>query len=350
LVDRILLIHLEDLGDVVLSTPAIRAARRAYPRARIDFITGKAGVAVLQNNPYLDHIIPWTRGRRHLHLLAALPLQRYDATVDFQCRRRSIQLSWMSGARLRVGSDRTDWRNLVYTHIVPDPETARVYVAKQKLEYLRPWGIEPTGAPEDWQTELFPSAGDQAWADEVFERFSLDDGAPVVALSGATLKQFKQWGIENWVHVEDALADAGAKILLTHGPGERDQVRALAARTKADVIWDYGATTVLQAAALMQRCTMWVGNDGGAKHIASAVGLPTVVVNRWRISPIWSDVRPEALQLTIERTPLVSCVEFCSRCPHRSCLHEVTTDDVMRATLAMLARATRNLHSAPRVG
>ncbi len=353
--DRILLMHLEDLGDVVLSTPAIRAARRAYPRAQIDFITGKSGLAALQNNPYLDALIPWSRSLRHIKLLGAMPLRRYDATVDFQTRRRSVQLTFAASARVRVGSDKADLRNLMYTHLVPDPEIAHVYVAKQKLEYLRPLGIEPTGTPDEWQTELFPSAADDAWAADVFERFSLDDGEPVIALNGATPRRFKQWGLDKWVRVADALGEAGVKILLTQGPGEREQVQHLAENTTADVIWDYGSTSVLQATALLRRCAMWVGNDGGAKHLATAAGIPTVAVNRWRIKDIWSDTRADADQVTLERPPLVGCVEFCSRCPHRSCLHEIGVDEVVRATMTILARQvrpreTRTLVSAPRVG
>jgi ADP-heptose:LPS heptosyltransferase len=339
-VNRLLLMHLEDMGDVVVTTPAIRAARRAFPNARIDFLTGKAGVSVLQHNPYLDSIIPWGRSRRHLQLLTSMPLRRYNAVVDFSSRRRSIQLSWASQAPVRVGSNRTAWQHVVYTDVVFDFELARIYVARQKLEYLRPLGFVPSGQPEEWRTELFPSEGDRAWASEVFARFGLNDRRPVVALSGATTKRFKQWGVENWGHVADALSDAGAQVLLTHGPGEYEQVAAIACSTRANVVWDYGSTSVLQLAALMERCTMWVGNDGGAKHIATASGLPTVVVNRHRISPIWSDLREGSWQVAIERTPALGCVPNCGRCLHQSCLREVTRSDVVHEALAMLASRT----------
>jgi heptosyltransferase-3 len=333
---RILLMHLRDLGDVIVSTPAIRAIRGLYPDARIEFITGKSSIAALHGNPHLDETILWTRGPRHIQLMGLLALRRYDALVDFQTRRRSVQLSLASRAKIRVGARADSWRDrYAYTHVLPSAERARQYVARYKLEFLRPLGYVPTGNPADWRTELFPAPADYQWAEDFFDRHSLH-GQPVVALAGVSLRHFKRWSPESWASAADALIRSGARVVLTNSPREVRQVAEIVAHMQEKPIWDYGKTTVMQVAALYSRCALWIGNDGGAKHIAAAMGTPSIAVHRWRNSPIWTDDARAGEDIALERVPTLLCLRQCSTCSHYSCLRDIKVEDLVEPALEIL--------------
>lgn len=273
--DRILLIQLYHLGDVVLTTPAIRAVRRAFPNARIDFATGIAGAQALEANPHLDRI------------LIDPPLKQlwragYDAVIDMHSVPRTARYTFVTRARLRVGIRGRGPRNLAYTQLVERVPDA-VYMARQKLRLLAPLGIDV--AASDSALEIAIDEGQRARA-----RLSLASlQPPVVAISPVAKHAFKQWGAANWAAVGDALAAAGASILITSGPGEEAQAEAVARAMTLPALWQYGPTSVRELAALYGECALWLGNDGGPKHLATAAGTPTITVYRRNLGRVWSD-------------------------------------------------------------
>jgi ADP-heptose:LPS heptosyltransferase len=102
---RILLIQLHHLGDVVLTTPTIRAARQAFPDARIDFVTGSLGAQVLEKNPHLDQVFVQPR-LRELHAI------HYDFVGDMHSVPRTALFTLATRARERVGIRGRGPRNL----------------------------------------------------------------------------------------------------------------------------------------------------------------------------------------------------------------------------------------------
>lgn len=275
---RILLLQLYHLGDVLLTTPAIRAARAAFPSATIDFVTSPAGAHALERNPHLSSILV-NPG------LMEIFRGRYDAAVDMHSVPRTAKLVAATRARMRVGLRGRGPRNFAYTHLLAREPNA-VYMAVQKLRLLAPLGVDERNA--DLSIEIALHEEEKKFAANLFERHELGD-RPVVAISPVSRHDFKQWGAANWAVVADALAESGAQILITSGPGEEAQAAAVALLMKTDAVWQYGPTTVRQLAAMYQRCAIWLGNDGGPKHIAVAAKTPTVTVYRRQLGGVWSD-------------------------------------------------------------
>lgn len=282
---RILLIQLRHLGDVLLATPTIRAARVAFPDAHIDFLTGALGAQALEANPHLDNILVEPS-------LLQLFRTHYDAVADMHSMPRTALRVAATRAPLRVGIRGRGPRNLVYTDLldrVPGP----VYMARQKLRVLEPLGVITENA--DLSLEIVIDEEQRSWARETLSRLA----RPVVAISPVAKHAFKQWGEVRWSVVADALASAGAAILITSGPGEEAQAETVAREMKRPALWQYGPTTVRQLAALYAECKLWVGNDGGPKHIAVAAGTPTVSVVRGILGGLWSDLRPGSKQIAL---------------------------------------------------
>jgi len=336
-IGRVLFIQSYYMGDVILATPAVRAARRAFPGARLEFLTTGPGVGALEGNAHLDEVIRLERGvGAQMRLMRELRRRRYDAVVDFLSNPRTALLVAATGAAVRVGVRAGGPRDLAYTDLVPR-EPGPVYIARQKVRLLGPLGIDAE-AIDDLSLEVAIGAAERAWAAGVWERTGLGTRGPVVAVSPVSRERFKQWGAERWAVVADRLAERGFEVLITNGPGEREQAAAVAERMRHRAVWDYGPTTVRQLAALYERCALWVGNDGGPKHVAVAAGTPTVTVIRWRLGPVWTDGASATPHVAIDRAPPQACDRRCARCEHLGCLGAVAAEDVVAAALEALGR------------
>jgi ADP-heptose:LPS heptosyltransferase len=274
---RILLLQLYHLGDVILTTPAIRATRVAFPHARLDFATGSLGAQALEDNPHLDNVLVEPR-------LFDIFRAKYDAVIDMHSVPRTARVVAASRAKRRVGLRGRGPRNLAYSQLLPR-EQRSVYMARQKLRLLAPLGVDTETA--SLQLELTLKPEHHARASKIFDEQGLQ--GRVAAISPVSKHEFKQWGAAKWAAVGDALAERGAQILITSGPGEREQASAVASMMKHRAVWEYGPTSVRDLAALYARCVVWLGNDGGPKHIAVAAGTPTITIYRRNLGGVWSD-------------------------------------------------------------
>jgi ADP-heptose:LPS heptosyltransferase len=274
---RILLIQLHHLGDVLLTTPAIHALRQEYPHARVDFLTNTLGAQALHGNRHLDNILVKPK-------LLDVFRARYDAVVDMHSVPRTARVVAASRARLRVGLRGRGPRNLAYNRLLPREKNA-VYMALQKMRVLAPLNVPPT---YDLSLDLVIGDEDRITTARQWKALGLLD-EPVVAISPVAKHDFKQWGYANWAAVADALAASGARILITSGPGEREQARAVAQAMKGPAVWDFAPGTIQQLGAMYARCVLWLGNDGGPKHIATAARTPTITVYRKQLGAVWSD-------------------------------------------------------------
>jgi ADP-heptose:LPS heptosyltransferase len=303
-VGRVLLVQLRALGDVLLCTPAVRQLRRALPDARIDFLTHPVESGALVGSPWLDEVLVYRKGGREgVRRTLRLARRGYDAVVVLHSHHtaRASAVGALVPAPLRIGFDDRrpwEWR---YTHVVPAAPLESTYNAVAKLELLRPLGVQPD--PRDAALEIPISPADEAWADAEWTRLGLDGVGPVVVLSGVSRLPHKNWGVENWARVADVISATGARVLLTHGPGELEQARAVAEAVKAPVTWGHGPTTLKQMAALFRRCRAWVGNNGGARHVAVAAGVPTLAVERPGKGPGFTDTRPGSPHRYLEPPP-----------------------------------------------
>jgi ADP-heptose:LPS heptosyltransferase len=339
---RVLLCQPRWLGDVLLCTPAVHALRRALPDARIDFLTERAGAAALAGNRDLSGILVVPAGAlARARLLGQLRGAGYDAVVDFRSTGSTAAAVAATGAPLRVGTRGRGIRNAAYTHLLPR-DRRPVYMARQKLRMLVPLGIDVADVPVTLRIAI--GAAERQRAREVLAAVppvrsavaavaAAAAGAPVAAITGASRTAAKRWGAVHWARIADRLAADGVRIILTHGPGEVVQAREIAALMRRPALVDYGTVTVRELAAVFAQCAVWAGNDGGAKHIAVAAGVPTVAVTAPGVAAVWNDpADPLQQYVEAERAP-------CTVCAAGSCLGRVSEAAVLDAIRRALGAA-----------
>jgi ADP-heptose:LPS heptosyltransferase len=283
---RILVIQLRHLGDVLLTTPAVRALRRAYPEARIDFLVDRGARATLLGNPDIDRIIE-RPSRASLREGAQVVLEarraRYDLVIDFQHKLRSAVVALCSGAARSVSWGHTA-RRLLYR-----PPVRRAhpqgYMGATKIALLREAGLVDVDDRDLPRPILAISDEAHAWAAATWTALGLD-GGQVVAINPGSRRADRRWAGFPAL-ARRIVAATGAKVLVSWGPGERELAETVVAGCDGGAVLA-PATSIEQLGALLARCALLVGNDSAARHIAVAVDTPTLTISIGTTPETWT--------------------------------------------------------------
>src|SRR5262249_45050588 len=152
---RILLVRLREIGDVVFTTPAIKALRARFPGAHLTYIVEPAAAPIVTRNPHLNRVViaPRARGLRgfvgDLGLGWRLRRDAYDLAIDFHGGPRASLLTWLSGAPVRIGYEIAG-RSWMYTQRIARPRELRArHSVENQWDLLAPLGIPPPDRVED---------------------------------------------------------------------------------------------------------------------------------------------------------------------------------------------------------
>jgi heptosyltransferase-2/heptosyltransferase-3 len=378
----VLYIKPDHLGDVLLATPALAALREAMPETRIVALVGPWSAIVLRRNTSVDGVLtcPFPGFERPVkdnglrqalvyrlssivyRLLAmvrpywlllryALLLRagRYDAAVIGRDDHWwGAALALLAGIPCRVGFAVPECRPFLTDAL---PWNPRAHVTAQGLELVEsvvhsPWSvvedIELQTTDDGQRTTRFePAVEDIGWADVWLRSQNIAAGSRLIVVHPGTGGRAKLWFPERWAAVADALADGGARVVLTGGPGEQALVEAVAARMRKRPPTLAGQTTLGQLAALLRRASLVLGVDSGPLHVAVAEGVPTMHLygpgDEGRFGP-WGD--PERHRVVRAGLWCSPCGVFdtCPRGLERpECMERISVEQVVAVARQLLA-------------
>ncbi|MGA2624036.1 MAG: glycosyltransferase family 9 protein [Bacteroidota bacterium] len=308
---RILLTRMKYIGDVVLTTPIIRATRQTFPRAYIAYMGDKKAVSLLEHNPFLDEIIPYDFSSPSIfeQPRVALELRRrkFDVVVDLFSNPRSALLTWASGAPVRIGKE-VRGRGKLYTQTIGDVGSLTSAI-EFHYAYVKPLGVQPTC----WKTEVFLTEDEKRGARTYLQLNGVNTTRPIVAVHPGATWPNKLWLKENFVGLIDRLrAKLGVEIVMTPGPEDIELVKAISSSCIAPVI-ALPVLPVRQLAAVFSVCNVLVSNDCGPMHIGVAVGTKTIGIFGPEPPEVWFRYSPEDGHLALFKK-----IE-CSPCRQTSC-------------------------------
>src|SRR5215217_809955 len=228
---NILLIRLRLVGDVVFTTPAIRALRRRFPGARLTYLVERPAAPIVVGNPHLDEVLVidrtrgWHRVRDDVRLARRLRARRFDVVIDFHGGPRSSWVTWVTGAPRRIGYTIAG-RSWMYTDRVRRPRELRPrHSVQNQFDLLAPLGIGPADPATD-SVEMRP--GDEAIR-RVRERL-VEAGVPpdarLIVVHVSSNSPFRRWPAESFASAIASLAGSvdDGRIVVTAGPSETDAV------------------------------------------------------------------------------------------------------------------------------
>lgn len=318
---KILILQIRRVGDVLLATPALEALRRAYPKAQIDFFAEPPCDEVLEGNPHLDQVLRYDP-KRPLQWLLHLRRERYDWVVDFLGNPRSALLTFASRAEVRAGPDRTD-RRWSYNHRFPHHK-APLYSAMEKLLALSTLGVP---VPERPRPSVFLSTERRERARSLLAR---SGPGPWFGLLPASRRQTRRWPANSYGRLARLASDRlKARGLVLWGPGERSIAEAVA-RASSGAAWIAPPTPhLLDLAALLEKCQVVVTNCNGPKHLAVALGVPTLTLHFSSDPRAWNPPNdPRHPTLRADELHCIGC--RLKECPYNlECMSLLTPERVL---------------------
>jgi len=328
---NILLVRLRLIGDVVFTTPVIRALRRHYPSARLTYLVETGAAPVVADNPHLSDVIAVThqRGLARLaddfRLARQLRRRRFDIAIDLHGGPRSAWLTWATRAPVRVGYD-VAGRSWMYTRLVHRPRELRPRHSVENQWDLLPAvdaGFPASPDPVADRVEMAVPSGTHAAIDARLRALGVPPGARTIVLHVSAGNPFRRWPEASFAELAAGLAGAEADrwVLITGGPSDRDAAQRViaAARTRAGAasshIVDAEGLTLVELRALFDRSALFVGGDSGPLHVASTSDVPIVGLYGPTLAARSAPWRPAAL-----RTASVDAGTLpCRPCDQRVC-------------------------------
>ena len=336
--DKILVRATNWVGDAVMSLPALRALRQRYPQARISILAKPWVADLYRREDVCNTLIAYTARTWAEKWAAALALRpdQFDTAILLQNAFEAAAIAYLAGIPERIGYAR-DGRGFLLTRAIPVPRPGEIprHERFYYLELLRRAGIlDEMPAGDVIRLEGAPAARTAGL--NRFRQFGLGD--VVIGLSpGAAYGTAKRWLPERFAESANRLAgELGAAVAIFGSKEERALCESVAASITSPAKNFAGETSLAEFIDLAAACRVYLTNDSGAMHIASALGVPTVAVFGATDD---QTTGPTGLLAKVVREP-VECSPCLKReCPidHR-CMTRVDASRVAEAALELLER------------
>jgi lipopolysaccharide heptosyltransferase II len=331
----VLVVRFSAIGDILLTTPLLRAIRTRHPGARIAVLTKEQYVPLLSHNPHVSEVLSIAPGEGIRAVAERVRGVSYSHLLDLHGNLRSHALRRLAPGRWRTYPKRRLAR-AVLIGTKRDIYGAEVPVAERYFEAARVLEVKPDGGPPDF----FLDEGADRRAAERLEAAGLGRDRPIVAMAPGAAHATKRWPVEHWLELVRRIGDTGADIAVLGGPDDMEVAEAIAHRAGANVASFAGALGLQETGAVIRRAEALVSGDTGVMHMATGVGTPVVAlfgptVRQFGFFPY----RAPAAVVELGLSCRPCSAHGTRRCPlgHHRCLRQVLPDQVHVALARALA-------------
>lgn len=328
---RILIIKFSSLGDIILSTAALRAIRQKFPRSnyKITFLVGEESRDLLFNCPYIDELLVSDfKGRDKgvkgfLNLASSLRKKNFDIVIDLQNNRKSHILSSLILALNRYGYDNKKFGFLL-NHRIKDEKTLLGPVPHQ-FRILKMLDINL----DDPGLELWPTKEDTKYVDSFLgsEWLSANQKLIGINISASSRWPTKNWPLEHIAKLCEELSKRQMRAVITGTEKDLPQVNTLINNLKnIKIINACGKTTINQLACLIRKCAVFISPDSAPLHVAASQNVPFIA--------LFGPTDPRRHLARIENCAVIRKDSSCrpcykSNCKINKCMKLISPEEVL---------------------
>jgi lipopolysaccharide heptosyltransferase II len=347
---RILAIRLDNIGDVVMTGPALRALKQIYPQARLTLMASPAGSQAAPLLPWVDDVITWRASWQDISKDAAVDIEKetelvrllksgsFDAAFIFTSFSQSpyppAYACALAGIPVRVGQSKEFGGSLLSQWVKPLPDQS--HQVDRNLHLLREAGIHVM----DDRLELRVGDEDQQNADLALIRAGISPGAAFLALAPGASAVSRRYPEERFATAAQLLAvEGGLPLVLLGSPREVGKFPVLEqlAAEQPDIHNFIGQTSLAEMAGIIRRASVVLCNNSGSMHIAAALQRPSVILFAGtELQEQWVPRTREdfAARVLNRPTPCTPCHRF--DCPYQLACLDIPAEETAAAALALI--------------
>lgn len=346
-VQRVLVIKLQHLGDVLLTSPIYSCLKLQHPHLEIDVLVYKDTASMLEGNPHISNVFcidrtwkqnNWTKISRECQLFQLLKTREYQLIVGLTDRMRAAWLARLLKPTYSVAQKYPHkrgkfWCNS-FSHLYNQPQRPR-HTVDIHLDALRRLGLYPQPQNKRLLMPITNTAEEKI--DALLFAENLNPGSYIV-IHPASRWMFKGWTTSGFAALLQGLAERKLPVIMVSGPdeAERSYVQSILQIQPTSTIDWSGQLSLLELASLISKASCFIGLDSVAMHIAAAVNTPCVALFGPSNEKSW---HPWLVPHRILTRPF-SCrpcgLDGCGNGKISDCLQTIQVNDVISATLALL--------------
>lgn len=341
-VKNILVVSSTAIGDTLLSTPAIRAVRKRYPKARIIALFNKDNIELFSNNPHIDGVVPYYGGYKRFNAtVAALEKYSFDLALIFHGNEpQATPMCYLAGARFIMKLPNNSDYNFLLSNrepVVTWDEMGHGIEGRLKTAELA--GC----APDGFEMELFTERTDTEKALEFLGKEGVANETLLIGLQPGASTVSRQWFPERFTRLGKNLLAVypEARIVITGSPSEAELCKKIAGGIGEAAIVAAGRLQLRQVPPLIKRLGVLVTGDTGPMHIAIAVGTPVValyaVADSKKTGPLNDKHRHRVIQKGRTCEPCVS-----KKCEYQKCMEAISVEEVEAAVVEVLEARSKD--------
>lgn len=278
---KILLIQLKQIGDVLITTSLLKNIKLNFPDSKVDILVYDYCEGVVKNNPYIDKIITVSSEERESSLkfyakMYKLKKEKYDYSFDLLADVRSALVTFFVGAKNKVVSKKNKIRNKLFYNKRIENKNSNVIMHRNYLLKVIKEDIK-----FDSEVKIYIENSEKDTLKERMKSNGVDFSKPVAAFGINSRRKFKIWDLEYFIEMINYMIEKyDMQIILYNNKEEKEYAERAKSKIKNQniVFTEIYTENIRELAALLSNCDIFIGNEGGPRHIAESVGIPTFTI------------------------------------------------------------------------
>ncbi len=335
---KILIIKFSSLGDIILTTAALRAIREKFVKEnfKISFLTAEDSKDILLRSPHIDELLVCDLKNKDKGVAGLwgigkiLRNKNFDLVIDLQNSRASHLLAYLSGCINRYGYDNKKFAFLL-NHTIKDQKPALDPVTHQ-FRVLKMLGVDLL----DNRLQLWPSSEDEKAVDQLLNEQWLSETQKIVGINIGASKRWvtKCWPLEHLIRLCEDLELKDIRVVVTGTQDDLGLAQVLINSLKnTKIINACGKTGINELAVLIKKCQVFISADSFPLHVASAVGTPFIALfgpTDWR-----RHLPPGKNHIVINKE--LNCAPcYKAKCRSKRCMEAISPAEVLEAVEKLL--------------
>jgi len=327
-IKRILFVRIDRIGDLILSTPAIKAIKQTYPSSELIALLSKSNQAILKNNPYVDDTIIYNNQRgffKILSLIRRLRGYRFDLAIDpyTDYEIKTALITFLSGAKERVGFI-SYGRQVFFNYQVPKAIEKKHFV-DLTLDVLSPLNVDiKDKSPQVYFTE-FELEWSKSWIKQ-----NLFGKKPILGIHPGAFYESQRWLLDYFAELINRLQENHEfEIIMFGGPDDKILIERIDSLTQIKPI-KFISENLRQFIALLSYCNILICNNSGPLQIAVATKTPTISFMGPTVKESWKPLGDIHKVLRVDNLPCIGCNSGVCKINTHDCMNLITPSEVLK--------------------